>query len=50
MRAWSRRALEKAGERVMDVQGDEFDDDDEGDAAADNGGGNGTGTKTHDVG
>jgi hypothetical protein len=27
VRAWSRRALERAGERVMDVQND--DDDDE---------------------
>lgn len=28
VRAWSRRMLEKAGERVMDVQGEEDDDDD----------------------
>ncbi|KAF2639250.1 hypothetical protein P280DRAFT_454423 [Massarina eburnea CBS 473.64] len=28
-RAWSRRVLEKAGERVMDVQGEDDDDDDE---------------------
>ncbi|KAF2873167.1 hypothetical protein BDV95DRAFT_661024 [Massariosphaeria phaeospora] len=28
VRAWSRRTLEKAGERVMDVQGEEDDDDD----------------------
>ncbi|KAF2447266.1 hypothetical protein P171DRAFT_453525 [Karstenula rhodostoma CBS 690.94] len=27
VRAWSRRTLEKAGERVMDVQGDDDDDD-----------------------
>ena len=27
MRAWSRRALEKAGERVMDVAGDDDEDD-----------------------
>ena len=27
VRAWSRRALEKAGERVMDVHGDDDDDD-----------------------
>ncbi|KAF2281440.1 uncharacterized protein EI97DRAFT_390123 [Westerdykella ornata] len=30
VRAWSRRVLEKAGERVMDVQQDEDDDDDDG--------------------
>ncbi|KAJ4297872.1 hypothetical protein N0V90_005771 [Kalmusia sp. IMI 367209] len=29
VRAWSRRTLEKAGERVMDVQGDDDDDQDE---------------------
>lgn len=29
VRAWSRRTLEKAGERVMDVQGDDDDDDEE---------------------
>ncbi|KAF2257064.1 hypothetical protein BU26DRAFT_35196 [Trematosphaeria pertusa] len=29
VRAWSRRTLEKAGERVMDVQGDDDADDDE---------------------
>ncbi|KAF1997930.1 hypothetical protein P154DRAFT_270238 [Amniculicola lignicola CBS 123094] len=29
VRAFSRRTLEKAGERVMDVQGDDDDDDDE---------------------
>ena len=29
VRAWSRRTLEKAGERVMDVAGDDNDDDDE---------------------
>jgi hypothetical protein len=29
VRAWSRRTLEKAGERVMDVQGDNDDDQDE---------------------
>jgi len=29
VRVWSRRALERAGERVMDVQGDNDDDDDE---------------------
>lgn len=29
VRAWSRRTLEKAGERVMDVQGEDDDDDDE---------------------
>lgn len=34
VRAWSRRWLEKAGERVMDVQIDENDDDDEGDVDA----------------
>ncbi|KAI9697214.1 MAG: hypothetical protein M1836_004778 [Candelina mexicana] len=28
VRAWSRRTLEKAGERVMDVQGSDDDDDD----------------------
>ncbi|KAF1945172.1 RING finger domain-containing protein [Clathrospora elynae] len=28
VRVWSRRALEKAGERVMDVQGDDDDQDD----------------------
>ncbi|KAF1951092.1 hypothetical protein CC80DRAFT_496375 [Byssothecium circinans] len=28
VRAWSRRTLEKAGERVMDVQGDDDDEDD----------------------
>lgn len=27
VRVWSRRTLEKAGERVMDVQGDNDDDD-----------------------
>jgi hypothetical protein len=27
VRAWSRRALEKAGERVLDVQGDDEGDD-----------------------
>lgn len=26
VRAWSRRTLERAGERVMDVQGDDDDD------------------------
>lgn len=31
VRSWSRRTLEKAGERVMDVQGDDNDDDDDGD-------------------
>ncbi|KAF2741104.1 hypothetical protein EJ04DRAFT_592778 [Polyplosphaeria fusca] len=30
VRAWSRRTLEKAGERVMDVPGDGDDEDDEG--------------------
>ncbi|EOA90706.1 hypothetical protein ACJQWK_11263 [Exserohilum turcicum] len=29
VRAWSRRTLERAGERVMDVQGDDDDDEDE---------------------
>lgn len=29
VRAWSRRTLEKAGERVMDVQGEDEDDEDE---------------------
>ncbi|KAF2659428.1 hypothetical protein K491DRAFT_766110 [Lophiostoma macrostomum CBS 122681] len=29
VRAWSRRTLQRAGERVMDVQGDEEDDDDD---------------------
>ncbi|KAI9869350.1 MAG: hypothetical protein M1813_000139 [Trichoglossum hirsutum] len=29
VRAWSRRVLEKAGERVQDVQGDDDSDDDE---------------------
>ena len=29
VRAWSRRTLEKAGERVMDVPGGNDDDDDE---------------------
>ncbi|KAF2027544.1 hypothetical protein EK21DRAFT_91456 [Setomelanomma holmii] len=29
VRAWSRRTLERAGERVMDVQNDDDDDDDE---------------------
>ncbi|KAF1835977.1 hypothetical protein BDW02DRAFT_596780 [Decorospora gaudefroyi] len=29
VRVWSRRTLEKAGERVMDVQGDNDDDEDE---------------------
>jgi hypothetical protein len=29
VRVWSRRALERAGERVMDVQGGDDDDDDE---------------------
>ncbi|KAJ4369041.1 hypothetical protein N0V83_006123 [Neocucurbitaria cava] len=29
VRVWSRRTLEKAGERVMDVQGDDEDDSDE---------------------
>lgn len=29
VRAWSRRVLEKACERVMDVQGDNADDDDD---------------------
>jgi hypothetical protein len=29
VRVWSRRTLERAGERVMDVQGDNDDDDDE---------------------
>lgn len=29
VRAWSRRFLEKAGERVMDVHGDNADDDEE---------------------
>ena len=29
VRAWSRRTLEKAGERVMDVAGDDIDDDEE---------------------
>jgi hypothetical protein len=29
VRAWSRRTLEKAGERVMDVPGITDDDDDE---------------------
>jgi hypothetical protein len=27
VRAWSRRALERAGERVMDVQNDDDNDD-----------------------
>lgn len=27
VRVWSRRTLERAGERVMDVQGDDDDDD-----------------------
>lgn len=27
VRAWSRKTLEKAGERVIDVHGDEADDD-----------------------
>jgi hypothetical protein len=27
VRAWSRRALERAGERVVDVQNDDDDDD-----------------------
>lgn len=34
VRAWTRRTLEKAGERVMDVQGDD-DDDEEGQAPPD---------------
>lgn len=29
VRAWSRRTLEKAGERVMDVAGDDDDGDEE---------------------
>ena len=29
VRSWSRRTLEKASERVMDVAGDDDDDDDE---------------------
>ncbi len=29
MRAWSRKTLEKASERVVDVQGDDDDDDDD---------------------
>lgn len=29
VRAWSRRTLEQAGERVMDVPGDDNDDDDD---------------------
>lgn len=29
VRAWSRHTLEKAGERVMDVAGDDSDDDEE---------------------
>lgn len=29
MRAWSRRVLEKASDKVMDVQGDDDDDDDD---------------------
>lgn len=31
VRVWSRRTLEKAGERVMDVQGDDDDDDEQDD-------------------
>lgn len=27
VRSWSRRTLERAGERVMDVQGDDEDED-----------------------
>ena len=30
VRSWSKRTLEKAGERVMDVQGDDNDDDEDG--------------------
>src|SRR5215469_5781916 len=30
VRSWSKRTLEKAGEKVMDVQGDDNDDDDDG--------------------
>ncbi|KAH0543897.1 hypothetical protein FGG08_001798 [Glutinoglossum americanum] len=37
VRAWSRRLLEKAGERVQDVQGDD-DADDDGNPASPNGG------------
>lgn len=29
VRVWTRRVLEKAGERVIDVQGDDDDDDDD---------------------
>jgi len=29
VRAWSKRIMEKAGERVLDVQGEDFDDDDD---------------------
>lgn len=32
VRAWSRRTLEKAGERVMDVAGDGNDEDNDEDA------------------
>lgn len=31
MRAWSRRFLERAGARVMDVQGSDQDDEDDAD-------------------
>lgn len=34
VRAWSRRTLEKAGERVMDVHGDDEDEDESSDASA----------------
>ena len=33
VRSWSKRTLQKAGERVMDVQGDDDDDGDDGDEA-----------------
>ena len=35
MRSWSRRTLEKAGERVMDVAGDDDNDDEPGENTTD---------------
>lgn len=34
VRAWSRRTLEKAGERVMDVHGNDENEDESSDASA----------------
>lgn len=38
MRSWSRSTLEKAGEKVMDVPGDDDDDNELGESANDGSG------------